>query len=63
VNVAKMWIALIGQAGWKGAVCRNNMTTEPGQDPSHFQFTNSEDLGQPPVKTYESHFPTFLTFR
>ncbi len=63
MNAAKKWSALIGQAGEKGAVCQNNMPTEPGQDPSHFQFTNSEDLGQHLVKTYESHFPTFLTFR
>jgi diaminopimelate epimerase len=42
VTATRMWCTLIGQAGGEGAVCGNYMPTEPGQDPSHLQFTNSE---------------------
>jgi hypothetical protein len=41
MNAARMWSALIGQAGGEGAVCGSYLPIEPGQDPSHLQFTNS----------------------
>jgi hypothetical protein len=42
VNAARKWSALIGQAGGERTVCGSYMPIEPGHDPSHLQFTNSE---------------------
>jgi hypothetical protein len=43
-RVRHEWSALIGQDWGEGSVCWNYMLTEPGQDPSHLQFTNSVGL-------------------
>jgi hypothetical protein len=59
VSAARMWSALIGHAGGEGAVCGNYMPTEPGQDTSLYNLPIVRDLGQPPVRTYLSHFLTF----
>jgi hypothetical protein len=53
MSAARMWSALIGQAGGgEGAVSGNYMPTEPGQDPSHLQFTDSEGSWPAPCRTY-----------
>jgi hypothetical protein len=64
MSAAGMWSAQIGQAGGEGAVCRNYLPTEPGQDPSHLQFTNSEGSWPAPCGNISSShtFRLFLTF-